>query len=186
MKVYIKDNMKNTKRELLESITIILTVIFINIFIFGITTVSGDSMNPTLKNKDRLLLKKYGATLQTEKYNRGDIVVFKSPLEDDKRLFIKRILGIQGDKINILDGKVFVNDKYIEESYVELGSYTEGLLYGKDFIVAEGEIFVLGDNRLSGKSNDSRSFGSISIEKVKGKVVFRVFPFNKLNFESLE
>lgn len=179
MNIDFNEGSKNNKREWIESLTIILVVMFINIFIFGITTVSGESMNPTLSNNDRLILKKYRATLQIEKYDRGDIVVFKSPLEKDKRLFIKRIIGLPGDKINISDGKVFVNDKYIEETYIENNLYTEELLYGDNFIVPEGEIFVVGDNRLRGCSNDSRNFGSILLEDIKGKVILRVFPFNK-------
>lgn len=175
MNIDINEGTKNIKREWIESLTIILIVMFINIFIFGITTVRGESMDPTLNNNDRLLLKKYGATLQIEKYDRGDIVVFKSPLEKDKRLFIKRIIGLPGDKINILDGKVFVNDKCIEETYIKNNSYTEELLYGENFTVPEGEIFVVGDNRLRGGSNDSRSFGSIPLEDIKGKVILRVF-----------
>lgn len=175
MNIDINEGTKNIKREWIESLTIILIVMFINIFIFGITTVRGESMDPTLNNNDRLLLKKYGATLQIEKYDRGDIVVFKSPLEKDKRLFIKRIIGLPGDKINILDGKVFVNDKCIEETYIKNNSYTKELLYGENFTVPEGEIFVVGDNRLRGGSNDSRSFGSIPLEDIKGKVILRVF-----------
>lgn len=179
MNIDFNEGSKNNKREWIESLTIILIVMFINIFIFGITTVRGESMNPTLSNNDRLLLKKYGATLEIEKYHRDDMVVFKSPLEKDKRLFIKRIIGLPGDKINISNGDVFVNNKCIEETYIENNSYTEELFYGNNFIVPEGEVFVVGDNRSRGGSNDSRSFGSIHLENIKGKVMLRVFPFNK-------
>lgn len=172
---------KTNKREWMESIIIVIIAIVINVFIFNITTVSGESMNPTLENGDRLILKKYEKLLNTEVYSRGDIVVFKSPLDKDNRSFIKRVVGVPGDKINISRGDLYINDEYIKEPYVENESFTESLSYGKNYIVPEYKIFVMGDNRLTGGSNDSRSFGSISVEEIKGKVVLRIFPFNKIN-----
>lgn len=153
----------------------------INTFIANIIDVRGSSMKPTLEEGDRLLLKKYKAVFKLEKYRNGDIIVFKSPLKDNKGLYVKRIVGIAGDKINIIDGKVYVNDKYLEESYIDDEVFTEALIYGKDFIVPENEVFVIGDNRLPGKSNDSRLFSSIPIESVAGKVSYRVSPFNKID-----
>lgn len=172
---------KTNKQEWIETIIIGIVVIVINVFVFNITTVSGESMNPTLGNGDRLILKKYETLLNTEEYNRGDIVVFKSPLDKDNRSFIKRVVGISGDKINILGGNIYINDEYINEPYVEKESFTESLSYGENFIVPEDEIFVMGDNRLTGGSNDSRSFGSVSVEGIKGKIVLRIFPFNKID-----
>ena len=172
---------KINKRDWIESIIIIMVVIVINVFVFNITTVSGESMNPTLENGDILILKKYEALLKTEEYKRGDIIVFKSPLYKDKRSFIKRVVGIPGDKINILEGNLYINDEYINETYIENESFTESLSYGENYIVPEGMIFVIGDNRLPGGSDDSRSFGSVSIEGIKGKVVLRIFPFNKIS-----
>ena len=96
---------KTNKREWIESLIIIIVGILINTLVFSITAVSGESMAPTLEDGDRLLIRKYKVVLNTEEYNRGDIVVFRSPLEGDNRSFIKRVIGFPGDKINILDGK---------------------------------------------------------------------------------
>ncbi|MDR7857877.1 signal peptidase I [Tissierella sp.] len=177
----VKDKIAEAnKREWIESLIIIIVGIFINTFIFSITAVSGESMAPTLEDGDRLLLRKYKVVLNTEEYNRGDIVVFRSPLEDDSRAFVKRVIGVPGDKINILEGKLYINDEYIKETYVESKSFTESLLYGVNYIVPKDEVFVIGDNRLPRGSNDSRSFGSVSMEEIKGKVVFKIFPFNRM------
>lgn len=175
---------KNSKEErktfIKQILVVIILAFFIRTFIFNVTYVSGDSMNPTLSHKDRLIVKKYESVLNIEEYARGDVVVFKSPLEKDNRTFIKRVIGVPGDKINILDGKIFINDDYIEEGYIEEDSFTESLTYGENYIVPESEVFVIGDNRLPGGSNDSRRFGSISVNEIKGRAVFRIFPFDKI------
>ena len=176
---------KNNKREWFETISIITILIVIKVFIFDITYISGQSMSPTIEDGDSLLLKKYESVLNNEEYNRGDIVVFESPLDKEekpflKKMFVKRVIGLPGDKINISEGKVFVNNESIEEVYIKNNSFTDSLYYGDNYIVPEGEIFVIGDNRGPGGSNDSRSFGSISLESIKGKAVFRIFPFDKV------
>lgn len=183
MKIKNKNKNKSIKDDKVEWSEIIIPVIaalFINLFVLNITTVSGESMNPSFENGDRLILKKYETILKTEKYVIGDIIVFKSPLENDDRLFIKRVIGIPGDEINILDGELYINNQHIDEPYIENESFTESLLYGTSYTVPEAEVFVMGDNRFFGGSNDSRSFGSVPLENIKGKVVFRVFPFNKI------
>ena len=176
---------KNNKREWFETISIITILIVIKVFIFDITYISGQSMSPTIEDGDSLLLKKYESVLNNEEYNRGDIVVFESPLDKEekpflKKMFVKRVIGLPGDKINISEGKVFVNNESIEEVYIKNNSFTDSLYYGDNYIVPEGEIFVIGDNRGPGGSNDSRSFGSISLASIKGKAVFRIFPFDKV------
>ena len=101
MKIKNKNKNKSIKDDKVEWSEIIIPVIaalFINLFVLNITTVSGESMNPSFENGDRLILKKYETILKTEKYVIGDIIVFKSPLENDDRLFIKRVIGIPGMK----------------------------------------------------------------------------------------
>lgn len=185
MKYNLKKENKKTNNDIkdwIKSISVaILIAVFIKTFIFNVTYVKGESMYPTLEEGDRLILKKYETVLETQEYKRGDIVVFKSPLENDNRSFIKRVIGLPGDKINILNGKVYINDKEIKESYTEKELFTEPLIYGNSYIVLENELFVIGDNRLPGKSNDSRGFGPIELEGIEGKVLLRIFPFNKLD-----
>ena len=159
----------------------LLTALFVTTFLFSSAVVKGSSMYPTLKENDRLIVKKYETLLKTEEYRRGDIIVFKSPLEDEQKYFIKRVIGLPGDRITISGGKVKVNDEVIEESYINQDAFTEALIYGEDYIVSENEVFVMGDNRLPGKSNDSRSFGSISMDKIEGKIVLRVLPLDRID-----
>ncbi|MFH5834927.1 signal peptidase I [Proteiniclasticum sp. C24MP] len=159
----------------------LLTALFVTTFLFSSAVVKGSSMYPTLHENDRLIVKKYETILKTEEYRRGDIIVFESPLENEDKYFIKRVIGLPGDKITISDGKVHVNDEIIEEPYIDQHAFTETLFFGDDYIVSENELFVMGDNRLPGKSNDSRSFGSISIDRIEGKIVLRVLPLDRID-----
>lgn len=157
----------------------ILIALFIKTFIFNVTYVKGESMYPTLKEGDILILKKYETLLKTQKYKRGDIIVFKSPFETEDKFFIKRVVALPGDKINISNGYIYINDRKLEEYYIKEGLLTEELIYGNEYNVTEDEIFVIGDNRLPGKSSDSRSFGGVNLKTIEGKVIVRIFPLSK-------
>ena len=101
-------------------------------------------------------------------------------LEINKISYIKRVIGIAGDHIVIDDGKVYLNDELLDESnYLPDGTETYIRSNGikKDFIVPEGYLFVMGDNRPG--SQDCRAFGCIPIEKVEGRVVGRIWPLTK-------
>ena len=97
-------------------------------------------------------------------------------LEFTKTSYIKRIIGVAGDHIKIEDGKVYLNDVELDESYLREGITTEAVTFN-DIIVPEGYVFVMGDNRPH--STDSRSFGCIPIEKIESKVWIRFWPLNK-------
>jgi len=176
--------LKSIMKEWIKSIGIaILTTIFITTFVFSSAEVKGQSMSPTLEEGDRLIIKKYEVVLNTEDYKRGDLIVFESPSENDDQYYIKRVIGLPGDKINILNGKLYINDLEIEEPYIGKDTSTESLAFGVNYVVSENELFVMGDNRLPGKSNDSRSFGSVSQEKIEGKIVFRFFPIDRIDLD---
>jgi signal peptidase I len=158
----LENNNKEEKSngELIEWIksigTAILIAILIKTFIFNTTYVLGNSMYPTL--------------------HRGDVVVLEAP-DNTNKDYIKRVIGVAGDKVEIVDGKVYVNDELLEEDYIEVGSFTH--IYNESsWIVPEGQLFVLGDNREEGASKDSRYFGCITIDSIKGITGFRYFPFD--------
>lgn len=120
---------------------------------------------------------------------RGDIVVFRYP-RDPREYYIKRLIALPGEEIQIKGGDVVIfNDKnpegfVLEENYLEENTKTYGLSEDK-VILGDNEFFVLGDNR--NQSKDSRSFGPVNESFIIGKVFFRGFPFNRINiFETPE
>lgn len=136
----------------------------------------GPSMEPTFHDKTVVLVEKVSYMLH--KPERYDIVVAKTTLPLNRfmnKSVIKRVIGLPGDRIAVIDGKVFVNDELIEERYIKDG-YTDGAFEGT---VPEGHYFIMGDNRLN--SNDSRKtdIGYVPFGDIKGKVYFRIFPFGE-------
>ena len=115
-----------------------------------------------------------------EERNRGWFKNFiYNVLEIGKISYIKRVIALPGEHIEIKNGKVYINDKELEEEYIADTVKTEsmeGSFY--DLVVPEGTVFVMGDNRTG--SSDSRMFGCIPYEKIEGKVVFRFWPLNKM------
>lgn len=173
------NNEKESKSEAAEwirSIGIAIVIaFFIKTFIFNSTYVLGNSMYPTLHEKDRLFAVKL--TLYFSEPNRGDIIVLEAP-DDPKKDYIKRVIGISGDKVQIRDGKVYLNDELLVEKYLDEDSFT--MVYNVDtWIVPDGQVFVLGDNRDEGASKDSRYFGCVAIDSVKGITEFRYYPFDE-------
>ncbi|MCT4563057.1 MAG: signal peptidase I [Maledivibacter sp.] len=166
-------------KEILEWIkTIGLSVVialFITTFIARPTLVQQSSMYPTLNSNDYLMLNKI--SYRFHKPERGDIVVFESCLKSKKgkaKNLIKRVIGEEGDKVVIRDGKVYVNDEELKENYIN-GGVTPGDV---DVVVPKDNVFVMGDNRQG--SLDSRRLGTIDIDNIEGKALVRLFPFNRI------
>lgn len=136
----------------------------IRLFIATPVRVDGDSMNKTFKNGDILILYKLS------KIKRFDVIVLHE--EKDNEKIIKRVIGMPGDTVAIKDGEIYINDEKIDDEYAY------GMTTDYDRITLKSdEYFILGDNRLISK--DSRYFGPIKEKEIKGKVIFRIFPFNK-------
>ena len=136
--------------------------------------IKGRSMAPTFENGQRVVVFKLFSGIGN--LRRGDIVIFSSQDEPGKDL-IKRVIALPGERIRIRKGKVRINGKLLKEIYLEdkdFGLYDAGI----DEVVSEGEIYVLGDNR--DDSHDSRRFGSVSGESLKGKVIVRWWPFHEV------
>jgi signal peptidase I len=151
--------------------------VFIMVFIGRSTVVDGSSMEPTLSDRDRLWLDKL--TYRFSEPRRGDIVVFDMPGEK----YIKRVIGLPGERVWSEDGVVYVDGKRLEEDYV-----LDRIRRGGDFgpvTVPEGSVFVLGDNR--NNSDDSRgSVGMLDIDRIIGKVVFRYYPLTEIGVVGFE
>ncbi len=170
-----KEKMKNEIIEWVKSILLAIVIaFFIKTFIFNTTYVLGNSMHPTLYEKDRLFTNKVGMKLFDLK--RKDIVVLEAP-DAPGRDYIKRVVGVEGDTVEIKSGKVYLNGKLLKEDYIEKDVYTH--TYNQNYWeVPKDHVFVLGDNRREGASKDSRFFGCVPIDSIKGVANFRYFPFN--------
>lgn len=167
------------KREILDwvkaIVTAIVVVFLIKTFLFDVLAIDGISMQPTLHDKERVFVNIIEYRLYKPKQQ--DIIVFTPSIEKNA-YYIKRVIGVPGDVVRINDGKVYVNDIELNETYLTKGTVTKGNLTIK---VPEDNVFVLGDNR--GASEDSRDprLGPIPYQSIKGHAVYRVFPFNKMN-----
>lgn len=157
--------MKNFIKELIPYVIIIVVVVLIRSFIVTPVQVDGNSMYPTLKNNEILLLKKYD-----KKYKRFDIVV----LNYNNSKLIKRIIGLPGEHIEYKDNKLYINGKYIKENFKR---NTETSDFEIDKKIPKGYYFVMGDNR--DNSTDSRIIGVISKNDLEGVSDIALFPFDR-------
>ena len=166
---------KNEAMEWIKSIaTAVIIAFLIKTFIFNTTYVVGNSMFPTLHEKDRLFSNKISLYFSEPK--RGDIVVLEAP-DEVKKDYIKRVIGLGGDRVEIKEGLVYLNGELLKEDYLEDDAYTH--IYDESYWeIPEDNLFVLGDNRNPGASKDSRVFGYIPIDSIKGITGFRYFPIN--------
>ena len=142
-------------------------------------TVSGQSMYPTLHDSDRMFMSKLGDI------KRFDIVVLQAPDQDKE--YIKRVIGIPGDTIEVKDGKLYINGQVVDQPFINTELLLNKTVYIDDFTlqeltgelkVPEGKYFVMGDNR--GVSKDSRMIGFIERSAIEGKAVFTIWPLNRI------
>ncbi|MDP4145343.1 MAG: signal peptidase I [Bacillota bacterium] len=158
--------------------TILLAVVLalgFRTYVFARVTVSGQSMQDTLHNNDSLFIEKVSA--ETHNIKRGQIIVFDSKTMNDSN-FIKRVIGVEGDIVEIKDGKVYLNGKVLQEDYLSPGTVTETNSPTTRVVVPKNHVFVLGDNR--GNSMDSRTLGPIDINNIVGHAVLRVYPLKNI------
>lgn len=155
-----------------------LIVIPIRYFIFQPFLVRGQSMVPTFQHGDYLIVDEISYRFREP--TRGEVVVFKSPLNLTQR-YIKRIIGLPGETVEIKDGQVFIyfgeNPQVLDESsYLSNSMKTPGKI---KISLNPGEYFVLGDNRLA--SSDSRRWGSLPRKNIVGRVFLRLWPLNSIS-----
>ncbi len=139
----------------------LVVVVPTRLYVFEPFTVSGEAMSPTYNNGDYLLINKFDKS-----FERGDIVVFRYP-KDPSKFFIKRIIGLPSEKVDIQGGKVIINGQVLNESY-----YNGETLPDSSLTLEQYQYFVLGDNRM--KSSDSRILGPITKSSIQGKIFYKV------------
>ncbi|AQP54432.1 signal peptidase I [Vagococcus penaei] len=164
--------------------SIIIVMLLLRAFVFSSVIVSGDSMNPTLVDRERII------SLKHAKIKRFDVITFPAP-DDESKNYIKRVIGLPGDTIEYRDDVLYINGKEYKEPYLDeykgiIDEMPEGAPLTKDFTleevtgeqkVPEGKYFVLGDNRQNSK--DSRMIGFIDQDSVLGDVWFSFWPIAK-------
>jgi signal peptidase I len=157
-------------RDLLVSLAISA---FIIIFLYQPVKVEGVSMMPGLEDQERIFVNKF--VYRWQPIERGDIIVFRYP-RDTSKSYIKRVIGVAGDRVRIVNGQVYVNGEALDEDYVP-SDYADGRSY-PELVVPRNSYFVLGDHRTM--SSDSREFGPVNDRYIYGKAVFGYWPMEKL------
>lgn len=203
MMIQINSKVKEVLEWVYCIVIALVLALLIRYFIGTPTVVQQVSMKPTLIQGQRLILNKTVRTFHGE-YKRGDIITFEAPsqldaksekaeynyepsnwfksftyyvLEVNKISYIKRVIALPGEHVEIKDGAVYINGEELQEDYLQDTVITDAQnSHLIDFTVPEGYIFAMGDNR--GQSMDCRKFGCIPIEKIESKVLIRFWPLN--------
>ncbi|MGC1484048.1 MAG: signal peptidase I [Candidatus Acidiferrum sp.] len=162
----LRNEIRVWTRDLLIAIGLALVII---VFLYQPVKVEGTSMAPLLSDQERIFINKF--VYRFEPIERGDVVVFWYPLDRSKS-FIKRIVGLPGEKVEIHQGIVYVNGRAIQEPYVP-AQYEDMSDFGP-MRVPRNSYFVMGDHRIS--SNDSRVFGPVASKYIYGRAVFAYWP----------
>ncbi|WP_420496516.1 signal peptidase I [Macrococcus psychrotolerans] len=173
-------------KEWIISILVALVVFYIvHTFLFATYAVNGDSMFPTFKDKERVIINKIAT--KTDSIDRGDIIVFHTDTKND---YIKRFIGKPGDTVEYKNDKLYINGQYIQEDYLKenrknktneklTDDFTVDMLVNADGNkkIPEGKYLVLGDNR-EVSLDSRRELGLIDKSDVVGKVSLRIWPFD--------
>jgi signal peptidase I len=151
----------------------LLTAAFFVVFLYQPVKVEGTSMLPGLEDQERIFVNKF--VYHLEPISRGDVLVFRYP-KDTSKSYIKRVIGVAGDKVRIVEGLVYVNgdplaEDYVPQQYVDWRSQPE-------ITIPPGYFFMMGDHR--NMSSDSREFGPVAEKYVVGKAVFGYWPMEKM------
>ena len=155
----------------------LVIALLIKTFLFQAFYIPSESMVPTLKIHDRVLVNKLSYKLHP--VHRGDIVVFKAPPHADPGIddLVKRVIGLPGEVVAAHGGHVYINGKQLPETYLSSGVSTSAFEPRR---IPEHSYWVMGDNR--GNSKDSRSFGFITKSQIVGRVFLRIWPPGRIGF----
>jgi len=170
--------------DFIQSIVLALAVfVILYLFVAQPNQVSGNSMLPNFVDKEFLLTEKISYYIGDPQ--RGDVVIFKAPSTEscsaEECEYIKRIIGIPGDKVMIKDGEVYLNGELLDQTFLPSGVKTEEEDYmkeGMEVTVPDGQYLCFGDNREH--SRDSRAFGPIKKETIVGKALLKYWPISSV------
>jgi signal peptidase I len=170
---------KSFLRDTLEIVFLALVLYVVIQYAVQTVHVLGSSMYATLHDNDLLVASKISYKLHQPQ--RGDIIVFKPP-DEASRDFIKRIIGLPGERVHIANSVVYINGRVLNEPYLpERWTYNNNWpASGQDQLIPPDQYFVLGDNR--NHSSDSRTFNTITLDSILGKAEVRIWPLGQLGF----
>ena len=165
--------------EIVQALALAVVIsVVLNLFVVQVTEVRQQSMVPTLMQNDRVLVSKvdyrFGAP------QRGDIIVFNPPIPDASIPYVKRVIAVAGESVDLRNGNVFVNGQQLDIPQAHGTTQPQAPQIAYPFTVPDGQIFVMGDNRTF--SSDSRTFGPVPVGNIIGKVILRFWPFDRLVF----
>jgi signal peptidase I len=164
--------------EIVQALALAVIIsVFLNLFVVQVTEVRQRSMETTLFQNDRVLVSKVDYRLGAPKA--GDIVVF-NPTTDTSIPFVKRIVAVAGDVVEVRDGRLFVNGRVAVHADARGNTMPQSPQVRYPYTVPAGQFFALGDNRE--QSSDSRSFGAQPYDRIIGKVILRFWPLDRLRF----
>lgn len=152
-----------------------VVIAFIHLYIGSIFLVSGASMAPTLESGDILFVNKLAYL--TSRPKRGDIVILKYPGDPERRKFVKRVIAVPLERVEIKDGRVYINKKFLTEAYLSFDVISEPDL---SLILKPDEYYTVGDNRPN--SSDSRIFGPTSVGFLIGAAKLRIWPLDRAGY----
>lgn len=171
-------------KSLLVDILIAVCLAAAVLYFIRPTIVKQTSMENTLKENDYMIM--YRQAYRKHGPERGDIIIFQSSLVNEEsgkdKLLIKRVIGLPGDEIMIKDDQLYINGEAYHEDYLKDG-YTPAFEIppeGETYTVPEGSYFCMGDNRAGSVDSRRNEVGDVAEDTIKGKVIIRLFPFNKI------
>ena len=177
-----KETVKEIFGNVLYFVGVFIVALLIVKFVIQRTAVEGSSMEPTLYNGENLMVDKISYRLGEPK--RFDIIVLRPFENDPKTLYVKRIIGLPGETVQIKnDGTILINGEKLEESYGKEVIKPENIGRAKDEItLGKDEYFVMGDNRNNSGDSRSKTVGNIKKSNIIGKALLRIWPLNKFGF----
>lgn len=182
---YLGEKPKSRKKKIQEMVLFILELILVIaaayfIIAYGVerTTMIGESMEPTLSDQNKIIINKMAYRFTGPK--RFDVVVFKSEGKEHSYYSIKRVIGLPGETLQILNGQIYINDELLEEKLEVPNIVNEGLA-AEPVTLDDNEYFVLGDNRNNSEDSRFANVGNVTEEEIAGKAWIRLKPFNFVN-----
>lgn len=164
----------------ITEIAIVLGIAFAFVYFIGLrTSVVGQSMLPTLENRQEILVNRFIYSVTSPKPN--DVVVFLPNGNEKSHYYVKRVIGVPGDRVQIKDGAVYVNGELFEEA-VETAAVLDPELAAEEILVGEDEYFVLGDNRNNSEDSRYANIGNVKKKYIIGKAWFIVSPLEDFGF----